>query len=291
MPSLLVKVKAKMTLHAHEKVRGLLEGQYGSVFKGRSLDFDDLREYLPGDDIKDIDWRATARSGSTRIRRYVAVRKHNILLVVDTGRSMAATSEDGDSKRDVSVMIAGILSYIALKHGDLVGLVAGDSRSNYHLSFKGSNSHVEQLLQQIYKSTNLNSAPSRIANQLEYISQHLRRKMMLVIITDENEITEECQQVLRRLRAQHEIVWVTIGDYSGLNCNHESHDIDGLASLPYFIRKQGQIIQEFNNYRNQLRLSHTKTLDRLGIVSGYVSGDRNVISELFKILERQRHVK
>lgn len=102
MPSLLVKVKAKMTLHAHEKVRGLLEGQYGSVFKGRSLDFDDLREYLPGDDIKDIDWRATARSGSTRIRRYVAVRKHNILLVVDTGRSMAATSEDGDSKRDVS---------------------------------------------------------------------------------------------------------------------------------------------------------------------------------------------
>ena len=74
MPSLLVKVKAKMTLHAHEKVRGLLEGQYGSVFKGRSLDFDDLREYLPGDDIKDIDWRATARSVSTRIRRYVAVR-------------------------------------------------------------------------------------------------------------------------------------------------------------------------------------------------------------------------
>ena len=64
-----------------------------------------------------------------------------------------------------------------------------------------------------------------------------------------------------------------------------------LMGWPYFICKQGQIIQEFNNYRNQLRLSHTKTLDRLGIVSGYVSGDRNVVNELFKILERQRHVK
>ncbi|MGB2787690.1 MAG: DUF58 domain-containing protein, partial [Candidatus Saccharimonadaceae bacterium] len=90
MPSLLVKVKAKMAIHAHEKVRGVLEGEYGSVFKGRSMDFDDLREYVVGDDIKDIDWKATARSGSTLIRRYIAIRKHNIMLVVDTGRDMAA---------------------------------------------------------------------------------------------------------------------------------------------------------------------------------------------------------
>ena len=83
---------------------------------------------------------------STRIRRYVAVRKHNILLVVDTGRNMAATSQNGDNKRDVSVMTAGVLSYIALKHGDLVGLVAGDSQSNTYLPFKGNNPHIEQLL-------------------------------------------------------------------------------------------------------------------------------------------------
>ena len=55
MPSLFAKVKAKMDLYAHEKVRSLLDGQYGSVFKGRSLDFDDLREYIPGDDVKNID--------------------------------------------------------------------------------------------------------------------------------------------------------------------------------------------------------------------------------------------
>ncbi len=271
MPSLLVKVKAKMTLHAHEKVRGLLEGQYGSVFKGRSLDFDDLREYLPGDDVKDIDWRATARSGSTRIRRYVAVRKHNILLVVDTGRNMAATSQNGDNKRDVSVMTAGVLSYIALKHGDLVGLVAGDSQSNTYLPFKGNNPHIEQLLQHIHKSTNLQSAPSRIINQLEYISQHLRRKMMLVVITDESELTSEHQQILRRLCARHEIIWVTISDSSGLDEKQEFYDIDALASFPYFIRKQQSLRQVFNNYQDQLRMSHTKTLDKLGIVSGYIN--------------------
>lgn len=291
MPSLLVKVKAKMALHSHEKVRGLLEGQYGSVFKGRSLDFDDLREYLPGDDVKDIDWKATARSGSTRIRRYVAVRKHNILLVVDTGRNMAATSQSGDNKRDVSVMTAGVLSYIALKHGDLVGLVAGDSRSNTYLPFKGSNPHVEQLLQHIYTSTSLTAAPSRIVNQLEYIAQNLRRKMMLVVITDESELTAEHQYVLRRLRARHEIVWITIGDASGLSKANNFYDIDELASLPYFIRKQKRLYGAFAAYQKQLRTSRTKLLDRLGIVSGYIAGDADVVNGLFKLLERQRHAK
>src|ERR1700754_2323679 len=105
MASLSVKVRRKMSIMAHRKVRTALEGEYASVSKGRSMDFDDLREYIIGDDVKDIDWKATARSGSVRIRRYVAIRKHNILLVVDTGRSMAATAPSGECKRDIAVMV------------------------------------------------------------------------------------------------------------------------------------------------------------------------------------------
>ena len=93
MSSLLSQVKSKMMIYSHEKTRELLSGEYGSVFKGRSMDFDDLREYVIGDDTKDIDWKATARSGNTLIRRYIAIRKHNILLIVDTGKNMAAVSE------------------------------------------------------------------------------------------------------------------------------------------------------------------------------------------------------
>src|SRR6478752_9672895 len=107
MASLLVKVRRKMSITAYRKVRSALEGEYASVFKGRSMDFDDLREYVPGDDVKDIEWRATARSGQVRIKRYVAIRKHNIMLVVDTGRSMAATAPSGEIKRDIAVMAAG----------------------------------------------------------------------------------------------------------------------------------------------------------------------------------------
>lgn len=289
MPSLLVQVKAKMAIHAHEKVRGLLEGEYGSVFKGRSMDFDDLREYTPGDDVKDIDWKATARSGETLVRRYVAVRKHNILLIVDTGRSMAATSTDGDNKRDVAVMTAGVISYIAIKHGDLVGLVAGDSRHTMHLPFKGNTPHIERLLQDIQQRTSLQAAPSNIINQLEYVAKNMRQRMFLIVITDDHELTPDHQQTLRRLRAQHELLWLTVGDASGLDADQAFYDIDGLATLPHALRANKHLQHVFRQTEAAQLHANTKALERLGIVSQRITGNSGVVQDIFKVLERQKH--
>lgn len=291
MPSLLVQVKAKMAIHAHEKVRGLLEGEYGSVFKGRSMDFDDLREYIPGDDVKDIDWKASARSNGTLIRRYVAIRKHNILLVVNTGRSMAATSDTGDNKRDVSVMTAGVLSYIAMKHGDLVGLVAGDVQSTRYFPFKGTSVHVEHMLQHIQSATSLEAAEGSIVRQLEYITRNMRRRMMLIIISDESQPDPQLESLLRRLRAQHELLWVTIGDTSGLQADTEFYDIDEQAVLPAFIRKNAALRQAFIDAAARDEADQTRTLERLGIMRQRIAGDADVVSGLFRLLERKRHVK
>lgn len=291
MPSLLVKVKAKMAIHAHEKVRGVLEGEYGSVFKGRSMDFDDLREYVVGDDIKDIDWKATARSGSTLIRRYIAIRKHNIMLVVDTGRDMAATAVSGDNKKDVAVMAAGVVGYIALKHGDLVGLVAGDSARTQYFPLKGSNPHLERLLQHINSSTTLQSAPSNLLSQLEYIARTMRRRMMLIVISDDIELTDQYEQVLRRLRAQHEVMWLSIGDASGLDASHEFHDIDDIALLPHFVRADKKLKKAYESNETQQLSDNQRRLERLGIVGQRIVGDSDVVSGLFRLLERQKHAR
>lgn len=291
MPSLIVKVKAKMAIHAHEKVRGVLEGEYGSVFKGRSMDFDDLREYVVGDDIKDIDWKATARSGSTLIRRYVAIRKHNIMLVVDTGRNMAATAASGDNKRDVAVMAAGVVGYIALKHGDLVGLVAGDSSRTQYFPLKGSNPHLERLLQHINSSISLKSAPSNLLSQLEYIARSMRRRMMLIVVSDDVELTDQHEQVLRRLRAQHEVLWLSIGDASGLDADHDFYDIDDSALLPHFIRADKKLRQAFDKNEAKRLSDNQRRLERLGIVGQRIVGDSDVVSGLYRLLERQRHAK
>ncbi len=89
----LARVKARLSIHAHRKVRGLLEGEYAAIQVGRGIDFNDLREYVRGDDVKDIDWKASARTRMLLVRRYVAERKHTVVLAVSTGRSMAAMND------------------------------------------------------------------------------------------------------------------------------------------------------------------------------------------------------
>ena len=291
MGSLLVAVKAKMAIHAHEKVRGLLEGEYGSVFKGRSMDFDDLREYIPGDDIKDIDWKATARSGSTRIRRYIAVRKHNILLVVDTGRNMSATSESGDNKRDVTVMTAGVMSYIALKHGDLIGMVSGDNQHTNYFPFKGDNAHVEHILQHLNKQIQSSDSPGDITTQIEYITKTMRRKMMIVVISDDSQPSDRYEKSLRRLRVQHEILWITIGDASGLSLDNEFYDIDNQAIFPESIKNDSALQSAFKSWQRSYINERSKSLERMGIVEQRITGDYDVVQNLFKLLERQKHAK
>lgn len=212
MTSLLQRVKSKMSIFAHRKARGMLDGEYGSVFKGRSLDFDDLRPYIAGDGVRDIDWKASARHGSPLIKRYVAVRKQTVMLITDTGRNMAAASRDGEDKKDIAVMALGVLGYLAHRHGDTVGLVCGDATGSRAIPAKGGEAHLERLLREVDGGSSLSAPPSRIEEQLDYVARSFGRRMLLCVVADELMPDAETERLLRRLRAQHEILWLTIRD-------------------------------------------------------------------------------
>lgn len=294
MGSLLTKVKTKMSIYAHQKVQGLLEGEYGSVFKGRSMDFDDLRQYVPGDDVKDIDWRATARSGQTLIKRYIAIRKHNILLVVDTGRNMSAVGASGEVKRDVAIMVSGVMGYIAQKHGDLVAMVAGDDQSTTYLPLKATNEHLERLLQHIEHHAQPEAAVSNLARQLDYIARSIRRRMMIVIVSDDIELDDEHERLLRRLGAQHELMWITIGDIDIANKKHKGrqlYDVADSTTLPSYLLQNQALLDEFAKVSAEQSLSTQKRLDRLRISSQRVVGEADAVTALFKLLEKQRYAK
>ena len=162
MPSYLVKVRKKMDIYAQRRVRNVLSGNYGSVFKGRSMDFDDLREYNYGDDVKDIDWKATARSRTIMIRRYIAIRKHNIMIVADNGNSMAALAPSGESKAEVAAFCAGVIAYVAQKHGDLVGMVYGNKDGNKRYAMKEDTPYIENFLKKYSQSIKVDGAESDI---------------------------------------------------------------------------------------------------------------------------------
>ncbi len=279
-----------MALYAHEKVRGILEGEYGSVFKGRSMDFDDLREYIPGDDVKDIDWKATARSGSVRIRRYIAVRKHNILLVVDTGRNMSAVTESGESKKAAAVLLAGIVGSVAIKHGDFVGLVHGDSTHSAYVPLKTGRTHLEQILQKIDNAITDDAEPSDLATQLEYVARNLRRKMLVVVISDEFDFDDRTRAAVRRLRAQHEILWAVVSD-ADLTATGGMVDVADWRRIPAYLRADRALQTAYRAAVSQQRQQFDASLSRLSIVCERIGREAEAVHQVFRLLERHKSAR
>jgi uncharacterized protein (DUF58 family) len=294
---LLHRVRTRLAIRAHRKVRGMLDGEYVSLFHGKSLDFDDLRAYVPGDDVKDIDWKATARVGSPLTKRYIATKKHAVLLVVDTGRDFAALAEGGTPKRDIAILAAGVIGYLAVRHGDHVGLVAGDRDNTEYVPLRGTESHLERLLRVIHTRTSLDAGPSRLATQLDYVRRTFRRRMLLIVLADDGAIAadrEEELRLIRRLHAQHEILWITVSDADPTLDEYADRDMIDVADgreLPPFLRRDSALRAEFATAVATRTTASTEMLDRIGISSRRITSDDDVVPALFRLLEVHNHAR
>ena len=294
MPSYLVKVRKKMDLFAQRRVRNVLSGNYGSVFKGRSLDFDDLREYNYGDDIKDIDWKATARSRSVMIRRYVAVRKHNILLVADNGNTMATLAPSGESKQEVATFCAGVMAYIAHHHSDFVGMVFGNKGSNSRYMLKEDTSYIENFLDKYSKSMKLTAPESDLNSLLNYVSKTYRERCFMLIISDAEGVSKIDTELVRKLHARHEIMFIIVEDSPMTNATlfgFDAVDINGKMRLSRYFRENKKIAKAEAEYREAQRIGIRKTLRRMGIVCCFVDSTNHAIPRIIAMLEEQKHVR
>ncbi|MEA3550548.1 DUF58 domain-containing protein [Pseudarthrobacter sp. C1] len=297
MTSLLQRVKSNMAIFAHRKARGMLDGEYGSVFRGRSLDFDDLRAYVPGDEVRDIDWKASARHGSPLIKRYVAVRRQSVILVTDSGRNMAAAAYSGETKKDIAVMALGVMGYLAHRHGDMVGLVCGDSGGTTSLPAKGGEAHLERLLRQVHSAATLDAAPSRIEDQLHHVARKVKGRNLLFVVADELAASPALGQLLRRLRAQHEVLWLTVRD-AGLAPGDpllqpeqglpDSYSVSGSRPLLAHLARDPAVAAAYANAVAERDAGRRAMLRQAGITEGEVAGTGGVMTALFALLERHR---
>lgn len=295
MASLLMRVKSKMAIFAHRKARGVLDGEYGSVFRGRSLDFDDLRAYVPGDEVRDIDWKASARHGSPLIKRYVAVRRQTLFLVTDTGRNMAAVSRTGEAKKDIAIMALGVLGYLAHRHGDVVGLVSGDSAGTRIIPAKAGEAHLERLLRHVNDTGGLDAAPSRLEDQLEHVARTVKGRHLLFVVADEVAAGPALGRVLKRLRAQHEVLWLTVRDADlvpfGPGPDHAAADFYSVADstvLPAHLGLDPAVAAAYTEALNERDSARKAMLRGAGITEGEVDGSQHVVTALFALLGRHR---
>lgn len=294
MASLLAAVKSKMYVFAHRKALGMLDGEYASVFRGRSLDFDDLRAYVPGDEVRDIDWRATARTGAPLVKRYEATRRQRVVFLTDTGRNMAASARGGEEKKHLVIMAVGVIGSLALGHGDCVSLVSGSAQSSTMTSEAGTERHLERLLQSIDEDTTLDSAQSDLLDQLEYAAAHIKMCQLMVIIADQIPTSERLEKVLRRLCAQHELLWLQIDDAELISEQPQSADVvdvAGVELLLSFMGSQQDLFTEYAQNEDVRAAELAQTLKRRGIAMAKVGHSNEVVGGVFELLERHRRAR
>ena len=287
--TLLTPLKSRLFIVARRKTWGLLDGEYSSVFRGRSLDYDDLREYVAGDEVRDIDWKATARHGSPLVKRWVATRYQTVLFVVDTSRGMAAQTGDGSPKSAAAISVVGMLGFLALRHSDRVALVEGDDCGvRWHPPGR-TEAHLEGLLQQVDNRTEMDSGSSRLGDLLRYVAQHVRHRMLLVVVADERPLDSADEVLVRRMHAQHEVLWFTVQDADPTRAGRgrDALDVGDDALIDPQVRGGQRLHDAYQRVMTEQRATLDAILERHGIVHARVASVDAVLPAVFRALERQ----
>ncbi|MBI2949917.1 MAG: DUF58 domain-containing protein [Verrucomicrobia bacterium] len=182
IPREILKKIRQIELRSIRLVNETLAGQYHSVFKGQGMDFDEVREYQPGDEVRFIDWNVTARMNHPFIKKFVEERELTVMLVVDMSASGLFGSRD-QSKRELAAEIASVLAFSAIRNNDKVGLILFTEGVEKFIPPRKGRRHVLRVIREILlyvprrKGTDLNSA-------LDFLMRVTRHRAIVVILSD-----------------------------------------------------------------------------------------------------------
>jgi uncharacterized protein (DUF58 family) len=178
---LLRKVR-RIEIRSRHLVEDLLAGQTESVFKGRGVEFEEVRPYVPGDEVRDLDWNVTARLGQPYVKRFVEQRELTIILVVDVSRSMHFGTA-GPEKRELAAELCAVLGFAALRNDDRVGLVLAAGRVEHVVPPARGRSHLLRILRDVLGVTP-KSTGTRLGDAARFVTRTTHRRSMVFWVSD-----------------------------------------------------------------------------------------------------------
>ena len=246
LPSEIVQQVRRVQLHTGRQVADVLAGAYLSVFKGRGVEFDEVRPYVPGDDVRTIDWNVTARMGSPYVKRYVEERQLTVLLLVDVSASQEFGSAHR-SKREAAVELSALLAFSASNNDDKVGLLLFHGEADEYIPPRKGQKHALRVVREVLargredaperdllsarRRRNLDELPrwvatrflellrrtrgsrrraTNIAAALEFCRRVLPRRAVIFLISDF--LDDGYLDALRSVNRRHDVVCVQVTD-------------------------------------------------------------------------------
>lgn len=208
LPAEVLKQVRQLHIRTRRLVDGIFAGEYHSVFKGLGIEFAEVREYVPGDDVRSIDWNVTARLGEPYVKRYVEERELTVMLLVDLSASGQFGSVD-KLKTEVATELCAALALSALQNNDKVGLILFTDRiEKYIPPQKGRNRALRVIREML--SAEPEGRGTDIGKALEYLHAVIRRRSVAFLISDF--LADGYEQALRIAHQRHDIIPVRISD-------------------------------------------------------------------------------
>ena len=282
----IIKVKANLSAYARQKTLNILDGSYVSIYKGRSLDFDDLRPYVVGDNVKDIDWKSSSRNRSLLVRRFVAEKRHNVLFVLDTGNKMTGDARGEETKKELSLITFGTLAYIVNKHGDEFASIYNKNNSFEYSYFKTGMFNIQNMLNK-YEYDIEKESQNHISDTLEYVFKTIRKKMMIFIITDLDGMERIDTNSLKKLSQFNDLMLINIDD--AYLTGDSAYDMEESKYTPRFMLKDSKL-GKLEREDRQKRLKQFEKSFRNNRTSMVTIGQlKEVVPKIIELLERHKN--
>ena len=208
IPTEVLKKVRQIQIRTNKIVNDILAGEYESVFKGRGMEFDEVREYQHGDDIRTIDWNVTARMGHPYVKRFVEERELTVILCVDASSSGSFGTTDR-LKKEVAAELCALLAFSAIKNNDKVGLIMFTDEVEKFVPPKKGKKHVLRVIRELLYFEPKKSM-TNIGMALEYLNKVISRKAVVFLVSDF--ITSGFERDLRLSSKKHDLVAVNIID-------------------------------------------------------------------------------
>jgi len=290
IPQELIKKIRQIEIYTSRMVDASFAGQYESVFKGRGMEFDEVREYIPGDDIRTIDWNVTARTGRPYIKRFVEEREMTVIFAVD----LSASGDFGTvnkAKNELAAEFCAVLAFAAAKNNDKVGLLIFTDQTELYIPPKKGISHMLRLIRELLYFK-MPKRKTNISQALDYLARVVRKRATVFLVSDF--IETDFKKPLSLLNKRHDVIAVSVRDRAEITLPNvgmiELADAEtGRVTLVdtssrHFRNKYSSTsAQRFNNLTNMLR---TINVDCISI-----STDKPYIQDLVRFfhMRHRRH--
>lgn len=290
IPKHVLKKVRQIEIRTRHLVNDVLSGEYHSVFKGRGMEFAEVREYEPGDDIRTIDWNVTARMGRPYIKRFTEERELTVILVVD----VSASSNFGTFKQmkgEIVAELCAVLAFAAIKNNDRVGLLIFTDQIEKFIPPKKGRSHILRVIRELLY-TQPEQPGTDITQALEYLNKVITRRSIVFMVSDF--LTSDYMTPLRIANKRHDMVAITITDPREIRLPPvgliELEDVETGEEVLIDTNDKAWL-QAYQKMNIQRREERDRQFRLMGVDAVHISTDRPYIDPLiqfFRMRERKR---